>query len=492
MKQQVSTTLSQRVIKGGFWIFSAQIIGRLLSLIRTIVLARVLAPDDFGLMGIAIFSMSALEIFSQTGFEPALIQRKKNTHLFLDTAWTVQVMRGLLLFILLFILAPLAASFFQVPEAKSIIQVIALANLFRGFTNIGVIYFQKELEFQKQFIYQISGILADLAIAIPAALILRSAWALVFGFLSANLVRLAVSYLIHSYRPQLKFQLRKAKELAGFGRWLLGSSILIFLLTQGDDALVGKVLGVTALGFYQLAYKISNIPATEISHSISQIAFPAYSKLQDNLPSLRRAYIKTLQLTVFVSIPLAGGIFILAPEFTQIFLGTQWMPMVPALQILCIFGALRSIAAASGPIFLATGRPDIEAKLPAAQLVLLAVLIYPLTLKWGISGTAVSLVIVSCSFIFVILTVVARLLKMSKSDILNLARNIVFPLLAILSLLPVKLFIVEPLVENQLWLFGTIIVLGLFIYSAAIYVLDKYSSYNVLANLNYVWQRVRR
>jgi len=233
----------------------------------------------------------------------------------------------------------------------------------------------------------------DLVVAITAALLLRNAWALIFGLLAANFVRTVVSYFVHSYRPRLQLEGAKAKELYGFGRWVLGSSTLIFFLTQGDDVLVGKVLGATALGFYQMAYLISNLPATEITHVISQVTFPAYSKLQDDLPKLREAYLLTLQLTAFVSIPLAGGIFILAPEFTRIFLGAKWMPMVTTMQILCIFGALRSIGATFGPLFQSVGRPDLVGKFSCFQLVFMAVVIYPLATRWNILGVALAVVI---------------------------------------------------------------------------------------------------
>ena len=484
-------TLSQRVVRGGFWVFALRIVDRLFKLVRTIVLARLLAPKDFGLFGIALLAMSALETFSQTGFQQALIQKDRDIKPYLDTAWTVQAIRGALLALILFGIGPYVAAFFGEPAAAALLRVLGLSMLFQGFANIGVVYFQKELEFHKQFAYQLSGTPADLLVAITAAVLLRNAWALIFGLLAANFVRMVVSYMIHPYRPQTRLEGARARELYGFGRWVLGSSILIFLLSQGDDALVGKVLGATALGFYQMAYLISNLPATEITHVISQVTFPAYSKLQDNLPKLREAYLKTLQLTAFVSISLAGGIFILAPEFTRIFWGAKWMPMVPAMQILCILGALRSIAAASGPIFLALGRPDIQAKLPAAQLALLAILIYPLTAKWGITGTAASVSIVSCSFIFIILTIVTRLVRMEKSEILNLMRCISFPLLAIAPLFPVKMFILKPLVANDVLLFCMIIAANIFIYPIGIYILDRCSGYNMVANLRYALKTIR-
>ncbi|RKY42346.1 MAG: lipopolysaccharide biosynthesis protein, partial [Candidatus Omnitrophota bacterium] len=340
--------LLQRAVHGGFWVFALRISQQLFRLGRLIILARILAPYDFGLIGIALLTVAILETFSQTGFQQALIQKKNNIEIYLDAAWSVLILRGFILFTILYFIAPYAAFFFNAPEAKPIIQVIGFAVLFQAFTNIGVIYFQKELEFNKQFIYKLSGTLADFVVVISVALILRSVWALVFGLLAGAMVRLIVSYLIHPYRPHLSFDLKKTKELFGFGKWILGSSILIFLLNQGDDIFVGKLLGATALGFYQIAYRMSNMPATEITHVISQVTFPAYSKLQDNIPRLREAYLKVLQLTAFLSFPIAGLIFVLAPDFTKIFLGEKWMPMVPAMQVLCIFGVTRALNATTG------------------------------------------------------------------------------------------------------------------------------------------------
>lgn len=380
--------LSRRVIRGGMWVFSLGITGQVFRLARTIVLARVLVPDDFGLIGFALLAMSVLAIFSKIGFDIALIQGKDGTDLYLDTAWTAQVARGIVVSGVLFAAAPLVSMFFDAPEVVPIVRVIALAELFRGFTSIGIIYFRKELEFGKQFLYEFSGIVADLAVAIPAALILRSVWALVFGLLAGQFVQFIMSYVIHPYRPRLKIDLRELGQLFRFGKWILSSSILAFLLTQGDAILVGRILGATALGFYQMAYRLSNLPATQITQVISQVSFPAYSKLQDNAERLRKAYLEVLQLTFFISIPLATVIFILAPNFTALFLGEKWIPMVGAMKILVFWGALRSITASAGALLTGVGRPDITAKLQFTRLLVFATLVYPFTVRWGIIGTA--------------------------------------------------------------------------------------------------------
>jgi len=215
--------LSQRVVHAGFWAFALRITDRLFGLARTIVLARVLSPNDFGLFGISLLALSALNTFSQTGFQAALVQKKGNIKPYLDTAWTVQVIRGFVLAGILFGIAPYVASFFGEPMAAPLLRVLGLSAVFQGLTNIGVVYFQKELEFHKRFIYMFSGTLADLGVAIPAALILRNAWALVFGLLAGNLVRMTVSYFIHPYRPRVWLDGPKVKELYTFGKWILGS-----------------------------------------------------------------------------------------------------------------------------------------------------------------------------------------------------------------------------------------------------------------------------
>ena len=462
---------------GGFWVFSLRIVQQLFDLTRLVILARILAPDDFGLMGIALLTMATLETFSQTGFQAALIQKKEDIRSYLDAAWTVLIFRGIMVFAILYFAAPLAASFFDTPQAKSIIQVIGLSVLFQAFTNIGVIYFQKELEFNKEFIYQLAGTLADFIVAISTVLILKNVWALVLGKLAGSAVRCFVSYLIDPYKPRLSSDVAKAKELFGFGKWILGSSILIFLLTQGDDIFVGKLLGATALGFYQMAYKISNLPATEITHMISRVTFPAYAKLQDDIPKLREAYLKVLQITAFLSFPIAWMIFVLAPDFTRIFLGEKWMPMVPAMQALCVFGVTRSIGATMGPILYSMGRPKIQTKLSSIQLLAMAVIIYPLTIQWGILGSSLAVVAPNILVLILITRETKNIIEFSYKEFFM---SIIAQVIAIsgisLALLLSQYFLLP---KNQVLSFLILISLSGIFYLGFMYLWDRFTGYKM-------------
>jgi len=465
-------TLSQRVVRGGFWVFALRITNRLFHLIRTIVLARVLAPSDFGLMGIALLTMSALQTFTQTGFQAALIQKKGDIRDYLDTAWTISALRGLVLFAILFLAAPYIALFFATPAATPIMRVIGVSMLLNGLANIGVIYFQKELEFNKQFIYQLSGTLADLVVAITAALLLRNVWALVFGLLARNLVRFVMSYLIHPYRPRMRLEAGRAKELYGFGRWVLASSVIVFFSTQGDDILVGRVLSATALGFYQMAYRLSNLPATEITHVISQVTFPTYSKLQTNSETLRTAYTRVLQLTSLLSFPIAVGIIVVAQDFTLAFLGERWTPMIPAMQVLSIYGLLRSVGATIGPILRAIGKPRLDATMQFIQLCLMTIIIYPLTTSYNILGTSIAVVVPFLIIIWVGLAVCARNIGATLWDLLSLLGS---SLLISASMMMVLLFL-KYTILNELPSFPrflTLVTLGLLLYLGLVWLLQR-------------------
>lgn len=472
--------LSQRAVRSGFWVFSLRIVQQLFSLARLVILARILAPHDFGLLGIALLTMATLETFSQTGFQAALIQKKEDIKSHLDAAWTVLILRGFILFVILYLIAPYAATFFNAPEAKPIIQVIGFAILLQAFTNIGVIYFQKELEFNKEFIYQFAGTLADFIVAVSAVLILRNVWALVFGLLAGNFARFVVSYLIHPYRPHLSRDLGKAKELFGFGKWILGSSILVFLITQGDDIFVGKLLGATALGFYQLAYRISNMPATEITHVISQVTFPAYSKLQDNIPKLREAYLKVLLVTAFLSFPIAGLIFVLAPDFTKIFLGEKWMPMVPAMQVLVLAGLIRSIMATTGPVFEAVGKPEIATKWQVVRLIALGASIYPLTSLWEILGASVAVFLSNLTSAVGFILMVLKITSCKRGEWI---KAMSFPLIAVLfmalSMFVFKFTFQDANTVIKIQTFFMLAGVGILTYFVVIYLLDRYTNYGL-------------
>jgi O-antigen/teichoic acid export membrane protein len=398
-----------------------------------------------------------------TGFDAALIQKKGNIRSYLDAAWAAQLIRGLLLSLVLFLTAPLVAAFFQEPRAIVILQVLALSELIKGFQNIGIVYFHKDFEFHKEFAYRFSNTAVKLAVSIPAALLLRDALALVIGIVVADLVSCVMSYALHPYRPRLGFDWEKLKELFRYGKWILGTALLTFLCNQGDDVFLGKMLGANALGLYQMAYLISNLPATEITHVASRVSFPAYSRLQDDLGRLREMHLAVLRLVAAVSMPLAAGIFFLSPDFTKLFLGPRWEPMVTAMQLLVLWGLMRSVGAPIGALLQGYGRPHVLTRLQFVKLILLIIFIYPMTMRWGMMGTALAVVVHTLPIEVFVHSYAIRMLECSAADYL---KSLYLPLLASLVMLAsLAAFRAYVFPSTSVVAFGSSILVGLVSYS---------------------------
>lgn len=404
-------SLQSRVLRGGFWIFSLRIVNRLLQLASTVVLARLLSPTDFGLLGIALLTRASLDTFTRTGFGQALVQRRDAVEEYLDAAWTVQALRGLALAAAVYLLAPLSASFFGDPGASDVIRGIALAMLLQGFTNIGTVYLDRNLEFRKQFVLEVSGTIGEVLVGVAAAFALRSVWALVLAFVARYLVRTVVSYLVHPYRPRFRWDTQKSLELYRYGRWVFASAVVAFLATQGDDLFIGKLLGATALGYYQMAFRISNLMATEITTVVTRVTFPAFARLQGHVPKLREGFAQTFDATLAVTLPLAGAIWVLAPAGVELLLGPDWLPAVGALRVLTVAGLLRSLIGTSTPLFRGVGEPQWDFWVTLIRVAGMAAVIYPLTTRYGMTGTAASVLLGLVATVPVWVRRVGRILK---------------------------------------------------------------------------------
>ena len=454
--------IKKKVVRGTVWVFITQILTQAVALVKNIILARILSPDDFGLFGIALVVFSLLEAFSRSGFDVALIQKKEDIRDYLDTAFVVNIGRGVVLFLLLFFSAPLVATFFKRADVIWVVRAVSLVFLLNGFVNPGTIYFSRELEFKKQFQWDMSRSISDIVVSLSLIFFLRNVWVLVISMIFSFLTRVVVSYFIHPYRPAFSFNPVYARSLFRFGKWVFASGILIYLLTQGDDAFVGKFLGVTALGFYRIAYRFSNLPATHITHVISRVTFPMYSKLQDDIPKLREAYLKVLQITALMAFPIAGLIFALASDFTRLFLGEKWIPMVDAMRVLCFFGGLRAIGATMGPIWYSTGNPKIQAKLGLYQLSFLAVIIYPFALVYNILGVSIAVTLSNFLVVASGMYFLKRIIKVSLSEFFSAIGPQL--LSAILSVISIQVFIYFCCIKIQISSFFALTVLGIFIY----------------------------
>jgi len=423
--------------------------------------------------------MSTLETFTQTGFQAALIQKKEDISNYLNVTWTFLIIRGILLYVILYILAPYASNFFNSPGATLIIRFIGLSVLFTAFNNIYLLKYEKEIEFRKLFLYDFIGSLVEFLVTVLTALILKNVWALVFGLVAGSFVRCFMSYILYPKIPKINFDVEKIMDIFKYGKWVLASSILLFLSTQGDDILVGKLLGTTMLGYYQMAYRISNMPATEITHMISKVAFPFYAKLQDDTPSLRNVYLKTLKSVLMISSLITGVIYVSSENITNIFFGENWMPMIQIIQILVFAGLLRSITATAGSLFYASGKPMIDTYYQIVRLITMLILIYcflPLGIL-GISFAVIgSLCITAIGFFKNVLNILQdmpkSIFKILTTPLVSLGFSII-----VTELLGNKMF------ENSIVSLISLVIFYVVTYLSIYYLMGKYIQFLKFPNV---------
>ena len=367
-------------------------------------------------MGIAVVLSGWLGYFTETGVNSDLIRKREDIRPYLDTAWTIQILRSFGFAAILVVGAPLGARFFDSPEATPIIRAIALVAVLWSFTNPAVVYLRKELDFRREVRWRLCGVATGLVVAIPMAFVLGNVWALLLSAVSAQAAETVASYWIKPYRPRFRLDLSRARELMRFGKWVFLLSIATFLFFNADSLVVGKMLGVTTLGLYQMANRLAMLMTSQIGIYIDGLMFPAFSKLQEGR-DLRRAFLRTLALTSLLVIPLGCFLGMFARPLVQVILGARWLSISATLQILAWAGVARAIMGTTKPLFLSVGKPNLAVRASFLGLVLLGLFIYPLAFTLGMTGVALAVLISALLSTGYHLLVAARLLGLTALEI---------------------------------------------------------------------------
>ena len=380
--------LRGKIVRGSAWLGAQFALRQGLRFVRVVVVARIVEPGDIGLIGMAALAITLVRVLTETGLQQALIHRQEESRDTLDTAWTVLLIRNLVIAAIVAAGAGLVAGFFDEPRAAAVVRVTSIVLVLEAFTNIAAVMFQKRLDFRRQALYLGGGEIVEFVVTIVLAIVLRNVWALVYGWVAGAGARAIFSYVAEPRMPRLRMSGPVLRDLINYGKWMTASSILVYALLHGDNLIVGRFLGAIALGFYQIAFTVSNLPATAISHVISSVMFPAYSTLQDNRPRLGRLYLRSLRATAVLSVPVATLTVAVADIAVPVLLGDKWTPAVPVVQILCAYGLMRSLGATTGTVFLGIGRPDIRVRIQSVQLAIFVAAIYPMMKAWGLAGVA--------------------------------------------------------------------------------------------------------
>lgn len=379
---------------GMAWMSLLRIGIKLLGLISTVVLARLLTPADFGLVAMATSVIAGLELFRAFNFDVPLIQMKNPGRSAYDTAWTLDILLGFVLGLALLLIAFPAARFYGEPRLTHVMQALALGTLISGFENIGVVAFRKELTFRREFSLRIAQKVCSLMITLPLAFALRSYWALVIGMVGGNLLGVAVSYAVHEYRP--RFSLAAMHDLLSFSKWLLLNNVLWFLRDRLPDYVLGRLAGAGALGLFSISYEISNLPTTDLIAPINRAVFPGYAKLAHDLDKLREGFLNVIALVATLALPAGLGIAATSKLIVNVALGAKWAAAAPAISILAIHGAISALQTNCGAVHYSMGRPRMMTFIGVCQVLVLAPAVIWSAHVAGAMGVAWSYLITTC------------------------------------------------------------------------------------------------
>jgi O-antigen/teichoic acid export membrane protein len=387
-EDESTPSMGWRVLAGSFWLFILKIFKQVIFLGRAVVLARLLSPRDFGLVGIGELAILLIGVLTYTGVWEALVVQPSPSVRFVQTAWWLNLGRSTLIALGLFLLAPFLAGKFQEPSAISIFRVLAVGQFLHGFISIGITLLYKELQFRPLFKFEAWGVVMDFLVAVAVAFWWRNVWALVLGTLAGIVTRIIASYLLYPGRPQFTFDFPAAKKLFGFGRWVFLSGLAYFLMVRSSESLSGFFYGAAALGLYQMAARFALIPVYHFGEAFLGALFPAFSQFQADPERLRRVFVKGLQAGALVIFPMAMLIAMVLGPLLPLILGSQWQGVIPLVQVLAIGGAIQAVLRTGPPLFMARGRPDCQFFMDICSAIGIGLLIFPLSRIFGLEGVA--------------------------------------------------------------------------------------------------------
>lgn len=354
VSDQTLHTVRRRVAAGALVMIMVRMSFRLLGIVNTLIVARILLPSDFGLVGLVTAAYTVLDLLSQMGLQAAIIRMPHPTRADYDTAWTLGLARSFLIAILLVVSAPFLAVYIHEPRTVQLTYVLAAVCVVQGFENIKLVDLQRELRYQRVFLYQVAGKIAGVAVTIPLAFYLRNYWALLLGICATRLTMVVIGYMMLPYRP--RFSLAAWHALFHFSKWIMVGNVLIVLDNNAMTFLIARIGGSAGIGTYQVATQIGALPASEIAAPIRDPIYAGSARLAADIAQLRRYFFENLELMFAVITPLSLLICVLAEPTTLIFLGPKWVSAIPLIRYCALFALFDAVGHYTNGFYVLLGR----------------------------------------------------------------------------------------------------------------------------------------
>lgn len=354
-------------------------------LARTLILARLLVPDDFGLLAISLIAVNFLTSVTNLGMVPALVQHHDPDERQYNTAWSIGVMRAFLIAVVVIVAAPFLADIFDEPRAAILIRVMALRPVLNATASIKVAELTRELRFKNLTFLYLPEALANTIVSIVLAPFF-GVWALVAGTLAGPLAYVFISYLVAPHRPRFALDSSAARPLIRFGRWIFLIGIIAVSGSSIIQAVISRRLGTVELGLYFLAANLAFIPAEISAEVVGAVAFPLYSRLKAETRQVDRAFRAIFTTVSALLFPICALIIALAPALVDSVLGSRWEGTVPLIQLLALVNVLGLFGDSVAPLLKGLGQPYKLVVIELLQSTLLVGLIWGLTGRYGVLG----------------------------------------------------------------------------------------------------------
>ena len=408
--------LTDRVVSGSFWMFLGTSTQALLQSLVLIVLARLVAPRDFGVVAAALIVVGFSSIFSQVGVGPALVQCAMLTDRHVRIGFTISLLVSIFTMGLVFLVAPWIASFFHIGELISVTRVISLVFVCNGISTVAEALAQRELRFRWLAGIDLgSFIISFVFIGVPLGLAGYGIWALVSAYVSQSLLRMIMLLCIQRHPKYFLIDRQIAASLFYFGSGFTIAKLANYLAIQGDNLIVGRCLGPQALGLYGQVYQLMTAPALLLGQVMDKVLFPAMAKVQSEPDRLMKAYRRGVALVALVTLPLSAVLYLLAPELITVLFGPKWSGAVDPFRILSLGMLFRtsyklsdSVARATGAVYQRAWRQGVYAVgvLAGASL----------GQPWGLNGVAVGVLFAILLNFLLMAELSLRLIGMNWKD----------------------------------------------------------------------------
>lgn len=446
----MKTDLGKAILKGGIILTLSRLLNRLFSLIRIFTIARWIGPESMGIFSVASLILATIEQVSASGFPHSLIQKQGDISRFIPPVRTFQAIRGVFIGLLLFTSSSFIANFFNSPESSSIIKIISLVPIINGFEPLFFILSQKELKFEKIVILQISASIIGLLVGLFCAYLDPSPWCLIWSVLSVSLSTTIGAHILSS-RANIGFTLnfKPLIEILPFGLWMLVISISALIYTKLGDWIIGSFLDVTSLAIYQMAFLICTIATYEIGSVISQLSFPVFSKIQDNINKLQNAFVKSFCIVSIMTIPTAALLSFTSYDIVLISLGSDWLDVAPLIPFLSIWGICSLFAGPQSALFKAIGEVKIWALTVIFMSLILLIGIIPMVNLYGTKGVCILIAVVGLFMQFIRYYYISNFLNLSY---FNVIKHLVLPIVSVIITFSFTHYIINYLFINSLHL----------------------------------------